>query len=155
MSLSMYQASVPVMQRRMRQLIGILDKAEAHCTAKKIDPDVLINARLYPDMFPLRRQVQIATDMAKAAAARLSGSEVPTSQDTDKTFADLKARLQGTDERLSLDSLRLMRAEAPVDCSKARRELGWQPRPVEESIREAAKFWVGLRNARRARTVDG
>lgn len=70
-------------------------------------------------------------------------------------LGSLKARLQGTDERLSLDSLRLMRAEAPVDCSKARRELGWQPRPVEESIREAAKFWVGLRNARRARTVDG
>jgi dihydroflavonol-4-reductase len=60
-----------------------------------------------------------------------------------------KARLKGTDERLSLDSLRLMRAEAPVDCSKARRELGWQPRPVEESIREAAKFWVGLRAAKR------
>ncbi|MDT5360036.1 MAG: hypothetical protein QOC69_1798 [Mycobacterium sp.] len=60
-----------------------------------------------------------------------------------------KARLRGTDEQLSLDSLRLMRAEAPVDCSKAKRELGWQPRPVEESIREAAKFWVGLREAKR------
>jgi dihydroflavonol-4-reductase len=60
-----------------------------------------------------------------------------------------KARLKGTDEQLSLDSLRLMRAEAPVDCSKAKRELGWQPRPVEESIREAAKFWVGLREAKR------
>jgi dihydroflavonol-4-reductase len=60
-----------------------------------------------------------------------------------------KARLKGTDEQLSIGSLRLMRAEAPVDCSKARRELGWQPRPVEESIREAAKFWVGLRAAKR------
>jgi dihydroflavonol-4-reductase len=60
-----------------------------------------------------------------------------------------KARLKRTDEQLSLDSLRLMRAEAPVDCSKAKRELGWQPRPVEESIREAAKFWVGLREAKR------
>jgi dihydroflavonol-4-reductase len=65
------------------------------------------------------------------------------------TLGSVKARLKGTDERLSLDSLRLMRAEAPVDCSKARRELGWQPRPVEESIREAAKFWVGLREAKR------
>jgi len=65
------------------------------------------------------------------------------------TLGSLKARLKGTDERLSLDSLRLMRAEAPVDCSKARRELDWQPRPVEESIREAAKFWVGLREAKR------
>jgi len=60
-----------------------------------------------------------------------------------------KARLKRTDEQLSMGSLRLMRAEAPVDCSKAKRELGWQPRPVEESIREAAKFWVGLREAKR------
>jgi dihydroflavonol-4-reductase len=60
-----------------------------------------------------------------------------------------KARLRGTDEQLSLASLRLMRAEAPVDCAKARRELGWEPRPVEESIREAAWFWAGLRDARR------
>lgn len=94
MSLSMYQASVPVLQRRMRQLIGILDKAEAHCTAKKIDPDVVVNARLAPDMFPLKRQIQIATDMAKAAGARLSGTEMPKWEDTEATFADLKARLQ-------------------------------------------------------------
>ncbi|WP_231967351.1 NAD-dependent epimerase/dehydratase family protein [Mycobacterium sp. E136] len=60
-----------------------------------------------------------------------------------------KARATGKDEKLSLGSLRLMRAEAPVDCSKARRELGWRPRPVEESIREAARFWAGLRDARR------
>ena len=65
------------------------------------------------------------------------------------TLGSVKAKLRRTDERLSLDSLRLMRAEAPVDCSKARRELGWQPGPVEESIREAALFWVGLRKARR------
>jgi nucleoside-diphosphate-sugar epimerase len=65
------------------------------------------------------------------------------------TVGTVKARLRGTDERLSLGSLRLMRAEAPVDHSKATRELGWQPRPVEESIREAAKFWVGLREAKR------
>jgi dihydroflavonol-4-reductase len=64
-------------------------------------------------------------------------------------LGSLKARLKGTDEQLSLGSLRLMRAEAPVDCSKARRELGWEPRPVEESIREAARFWVGLRDAKR------
>lgn len=54
---------------------------------------------------------------------------------------------------MSLGSLRLMRAEAPVDCSKARGELGWQPRPVEESIREAARFWVGLRDAKRRRSA--
>ncbi|MFI5506008.1 NAD-dependent epimerase/dehydratase family protein [Mycobacterium sp. NPDC051804] len=60
-----------------------------------------------------------------------------------------KAKLRGTDEQLSMGSLRLMRAEAPVACDKAKRELGWEPRPVEESIREAARFWVGLRDARR------
>ncbi len=64
-------------------------------------------------------------------------------------LGSLKARLTGTDERLSLGSLRLMRAEAPLDCTKARRELDWLPRPVEESIREAAEFWVGLRAAKR------
>lgn len=65
-------------------------------------------------------------------------------------LGSVKARLKGTDERLSLGSLRLMRAEAPVDCSKAKRELGWQPRPVEDAIREAATWWVGLRDAKRA-----
>lgn len=65
------------------------------------------------------------------------------------TLGTIKARLRRTDEKLSMESLRLMRAEAPVDCSKARRELGWQPRPVEESIREAARFWATLRDARR------
>ncbi|MCW2627757.1 NAD-dependent epimerase/dehydratase family protein [Mycobacterium sp.] len=65
------------------------------------------------------------------------------------TAGSIKAKLRGTDERLSLDSLRLMRAEAPVDHSKAIRELGWEPRPVEDSIREAARFWAGLRDAKR------
>jgi dihydroflavonol-4-reductase len=66
-----------------------------------------------------------------------------------------KARLKRTDEQLSIGSLRLMRAEAPVDCTKAKRELGWQPRPVEESIREAARFWVGLREAKRRSKQTG
>ena len=65
------------------------------------------------------------------------------------TLGTVRARLTGKDEKFSLGSLRLMRAEAPVDCSKARHELGWRPRPVEESIREAARFWAGLRDARR------
>ena len=68
-----------------------------------------------------------------------------------------KAKLRGTNEQMSMGSLRLMRAEAPVACGKAKRELGWEPRPVEESIREAARFWVGLRDARRKTksTSDG
>jgi dihydroflavonol-4-reductase len=65
------------------------------------------------------------------------------------TAGSIKAKLRGTDEQLSLGSLRLMRAEAPVDHSKASGELNWEPRPVEESIREAARFWAGLRDARR------
>lgn len=71
------------------------------------------------------------------------------------TLGSVKAKLRGTDERLSLGSLRLMRAEAPVDHSKAVRELGWQPRPVEESIREAALFWAGLRKAKRETKTAG
>lgn len=70
-------------------------------------------------------------------------------------LGSMKGRMKGTDERLSINSLRLMRAEAPVDCSKARRELGWQPKPVEESIREAATFWVGLREAKRRSAQTG
>ena len=69
-------------------------------------------------------------------------------------LGSLKARLRGSDERLTLNALRLMRVEAPVDCAKARRELGWQPRPVEESIREAARWWVQLRAAKRRATAE-
>lgn len=64
-------------------------------------------------------------------------------------IGSVRARLRGTDERMTLPSVRLMRAEADVDCTKARRELGWQPAPVQESVREAARFWVGMREARR------
>jgi len=66
------------------------------------------------------------------------------------TMGTIKGRLKGTDEHMSLASLRLMRAEAPVDCGKAKRELGWEPGPVEDAVREAARFWVGVREARRA-----
>lgn len=88
-------------------------------------------------------------------AAEAAGMPVPTKSlplPVSYAMAALgtaKARVTGKDEKFSLGSLRLMRAEAPVDCSKARRELRWSPRPVEESIREAARFWAGLRDARR------
>ena len=91
--------------------------------------------------------VRIAAEAAGVPAPTKS-MPLPVSW-TMAALGSLKARLTGTDEQLSLGSLRLMRAEAPVDCSKARRELGWEPRPVEESIREAAAFWVGLREAKR------
>ena len=92
----------------------------------------------------------VARIAAEAAGVAPPGKSLPLAMSYAlATMRTVKARLRGTDEQLSLASLRLMRAEAPVDCAKARRELGWQPRPVEESIREAARFWVGLREAKR------
>jgi len=91
--------------------------------------------------------VRIAADAAGVSAPTKS-IPLPMSYAL-ATVGSIKAKLRGTDEQLSLGSLRLMRAEAPVDHSKAIRELGWEPRPVEESIREAARFWVGLRDAKR------
>ena len=96
MKISMYQASVPVFVRMLTNLSAVLDRAAAHAEAKKIDPAVLINARLYPDMLPLARQIQIASDGAKGAAARLAGQEPPKYDDTETTFADLQARIQKT-----------------------------------------------------------
>ncbi|MGH8284092.1 MAG: DUF1993 domain-containing protein [Gammaproteobacteria bacterium] len=96
MSLSMYQASVPVFIRMLGNLSAILKKAEAHAQTKKIDPSVFTGARLYPDMFPLVRQVQIATDQAKGCAARLTGVEPPKFEDNEQTFAELYARLDKT-----------------------------------------------------------
>lgn len=96
MSLTMYQASIPVFVRMLGNLSVILDKAAAHAEARKIDPAVFINARLAPDMFPLSRQVQIATDMVKGCAARLAGIEVPRYEDNETTFAELQARIAKT-----------------------------------------------------------
>jgi len=96
MSLSMYQASVPVFIRGLGNLSAILDKAATHAEAKKIDPSVFINARLAPDMYPLSRQVQIASDVAKGCAARLAGIEVPSYEDSETTFPELQARIAKT-----------------------------------------------------------
>ena len=96
MSLSMYQASVPAFLQTLNNLSAILDKAEAYAGNRKIDPEVLLNYRLAPDMLPFVRQIQIAADLAKGAAARLADVEVPKHDDTEKTFADLKARITNT-----------------------------------------------------------
>ena len=101
MSLSMYQASIPQLQRMLGNLATILKTAESWTEAKKIDPSVLLNMRLAPDMFPLKRQVQIATDSAKGCAARLAGVEVPSYADTEETFAELQARIQKTVDYIS------------------------------------------------------
>ncbi|HKJ74741.1 MAG TPA: DUF1993 domain-containing protein [Alphaproteobacteria bacterium] len=96
MTISMYQASVPVMVRSLNNLIAILGKATAHADAKKVDPDVFGGCRLIADMHPLSRQIQIASDVAKGGAARLAGVEPPSWADDEKTMADLVERLKKT-----------------------------------------------------------
>lgn len=96
MSISMYAASIPVFRQMLKSLNEILNKAETHATEKKIDPNALLQARLFPDMFPLARQVQIASDFAKGVTARLAGVDVPAYEDTEQSFADLRARIAKT-----------------------------------------------------------
>lgn len=96
MSISIYDFSIPVLSRGLTNMSAVLDKAAAHAAAKKFDPAVLAQARLFPDMHPLVRQVQIACDTAKGAGARLAGIEPPKHEDTETTFADLKARIAKT-----------------------------------------------------------
>ena len=94
--MSFYDATVPAFLQILGSLSGLLTKAEAHCEAKKIQPEVLLSARLYPDMLPLTKQIQIASDFAAKSCARLTGSEVPTTPDTEKTFEELRQRLAKT-----------------------------------------------------------
>ena len=96
MSISMYDFTIPALTRGLTNLSAILDKAAAHAAAKKFDSVVLAQSRLFPDMHPLVRQVQIACDTAKGGAARLAGVEVPKHEDTEATFAELKARVAKT-----------------------------------------------------------
>jgi hypothetical protein len=96
MKISMYDATVPPGIRMMTNLAALLEKAAEHATAKQIDPDVLVNARLAPDMFPLSRQVQVASDSAKLGAARLAGVTAPPYEDNEKTIAELAARAKKT-----------------------------------------------------------
>lgn len=96
MSLSMYQASIPMLLRGLDSLAAILAKAAAHAAARKIAPEVFLNARLAPDMLPLVRQVQIVSDTAKGCAARLAGIEVPSFADTETSFHELQERLAKT-----------------------------------------------------------
>lgn len=98
MSISMYQISVPVFTRMLTNLAAIMEKAAAHCEENKIDPAVLINYRLYPDMFAFAKQVQIAADAAKNGSAYLAGAEPPKSDNTEQTFAELVERVKKTIE---------------------------------------------------------
>jgi hypothetical protein len=96
MRASMYSLSIPVFRRSLTNLSAILDKAAAHAEARKIDPAALLGARLYPDMLTFTRQVQLASDFAKGAAARLSGEAPPKFDDVEVSFADLKERIART-----------------------------------------------------------
>jgi uncharacterized protein len=96
MSLSMHEASAATFKRMLPALTALLEKAEAHATARKIDPEALLGARLFPDMFPFTRQVQLTCDLAKLCCARLSGIEAPKHEDKEASFQELKARIGAT-----------------------------------------------------------
>ena len=111
MTNAIHTSSIPVFKQMLGGLQTVLHKAEAHATDKKIDPNALLQARLFPDMFPLLRQVQVASDFAKSVSARLAGVEVPKMEDNEQTFADLQTRvttvlafIEGLDPALFADA---------------------------------------------------
>jgi hypothetical protein len=114
MPITMYRASVPTLLQILSSLSAILDKAAAHCEARKIDPAVLANYRLAPDMFPLSKQIQIAADSAKFCVARLAGIAAPSDSDTETDLAQLKDRIGRT-----LDFVRSVAADR-IDGSEER-----------------------------------
>jgi hypothetical protein len=114
MTLSMYQASAPAFQRTLDNFVAILDKLAEHAETHKIDPAVFLGARLFPDMFPFTRQVQIACDFAKGGAGRLAGVELPSFPDTETSIAELKERIAKTQSFLKTLT------PAQIDGSEAR-----------------------------------
>ncbi|MGL4767336.1 MAG: DUF1993 domain-containing protein [Formosimonas sp.] len=114
MSISMYSASVPVFKQILGSMSAFLHKAELHASDKNIDPQVFLQARLFPDMFPLLRQVQVAADFAKGVCARLAQVDVPSYPDSEQTFAELQTRIQTT--LAFIDSL----SAAQIDGSESR-----------------------------------
>ena len=127
MKISMYEASVPPFIHALENLAAILGKAAAHCEAKKIDESVLLNARLYPDMFPLAKQVQIAADAAKGGSGRLAQVEPPAFEDNEASFADLVARIGKT--VTFLKTLKAAQFEGAED-----RTCTWKTRKGEKSM---------------------
>lgn len=130
MQLSMYQASVPVFVNVLGNLKAVLKKGEAYATAKKFDPAVLVNARLYPDMFHLARQVQIASDQAKGCASRLAGLEPPKYEDNEQSFAELYTRIDKT--------------IAYLQSIPAEKFDGADSRKIELKQRDTVRHFVGL-----------
>ncbi|MEL7360262.1 MAG: DUF1993 domain-containing protein [Cyanobacteria bacterium J06560_6] len=131
MTISMYQSSVPVLKRSLTNLINILKKGAAHAKAKSIEPTVLINSRLYPDMFPLSKQVQIASDIARRGVSRLAGVEAPSVEDDETTFEELITRLKETVAYLDtmsaqqLDDSAEKDVELPIGEGKTMTLKGW------------------------------
>lgn len=114
MTISMYNASIPVMIKMLGNLETILDKAIAHAAARKIDDAAFVEARLFPDMFTFARQIRIATDMSKGAGARLAGIDIPKFEDNEKTLPELKARV-----RKAIDFLKTL-TSTQIDGSEER-----------------------------------
>lgn len=135
--LSMYDATIPPLKLTLSNLAHILKKGEAHAETKGIEPAVFFNARLFPDMFPLSRQVQIATDMSKGAAARLADIEIPKYEDDETTFADLQARIAKT--LAFIDSVRPTQFEG---AEKRNIELMVRKHKMEFSGQDYLLKWV-------------
>lgn len=127
--LTMYEATIPSLKRTLTNLANFLKKGEEYADAKKIEHAILLNARLFPDMYPLTRQVQIATDMSKGAVARLAGIEIPKYEDDETTFAELQARIVKT---ISF-----------IDTIKPEQLLGSESREVSITVRKVELKFSG------------
>ena len=137
LTFSMYDASIPVLHHALGSLSAILAKAAAHAASRKIDAGVLVGARLFPDMFPLVRQIQIATDQAKGCAARLAGIEIPKFADTEASFEELQERIART--MAFLDSV----GRAQIEGSEGRSiELQLHERTLKFEGFEYLVTWV-------------
>ena len=127
MKLSMYEACVPTISRALENLAAVLEKAAAQVDTKKIDPSVFVSARLFPDMFPLAKQVQIASDISKGGSARLARVDPPAYEDNEATFAELAQRCRKTVEFLK--TLKPEQFEGAED-----RTVTWKTRTAERSM---------------------
>jgi uncharacterized protein len=130
-SMSMYQASVPLFKQTLGALAVMVDKAAAHCETKKIDPNAILAFRLFPDMFAFTRQIQVTCDSAKGAVARLAGVEIPKHDDTEASFAELRARIEKT--------------LAFIDSVPAASIDGSEDRPITIKLRSGTLEFTGMR----------
>ena len=127
--LSIYQATIPPLKRTLSNLAAILQKGEEYADAKKVEHHVLLNSRLFVDMYPLTRQVQIATDMSKGAGARLASVEIPRYEDTETSFTELQARITKT--------------IAFLDTIKPEQLVGAEAREITITVRKAELKFSG------------